>query len=45
MKNKKNAKKVYVYQYKLAFLSSLWTGPIDPWCNMFETLEIYTVEI
>ena len=40
MKNKKNAKKVYVYQYKAAFLSLLWTSPIDQWCNMSDTLEI-----
>ena len=25
---------------KAAFLSLLWTRPIDLWCNMFETLEI-----
>ena len=37
---KKNSKKVYVYQYKAAFLSLLWTRSIDLWCNMFETLEI-----
>ena len=36
---KKNCKNVYVYQYKVAFLSLLWTRPIDPWCNMFRDTE------
>ena len=29
-----------VLMQKAAFLSLLWTRPIDLWCNMFETLEI-----
>ena len=29
-----------VLMQKAAFLSLLWTHPIDLWCNMFETLEI-----
>ena len=36
--NKTNSKKVYVYQYKAAFLSLMWTRHIDLWCNIFETL-------
>ena len=42
LKNKqtKKAKKVYVYRYKVACLSLLWTHLIDPWCNMLESLEI-----
>ena len=42
LKNKqtKKAKKVYVYRYKVACLSLLWTHPSDPWCNILESLEI-----
>ena len=29
-----------ILMQKAAFLSLLWTHPIDLWCNMFETLEI-----
>ena len=39
-KQKKNAKKVYVYQHKVVFLSLLWTHPIDLRRNMFETIEL-----
>ena len=29
-----------ILMQNVAFLSLLWTRPIDLWCNMFETLEI-----